>query len=53
MKLIKDIILTILMIPFALIGVGLVIGFGMIHFTMWWIRRFKIEKKRYDNKHLQ
>lgn len=51
MKLIKDIILTILMIPFALIGIGLVIGIGMIHFTMWWVRRLKIKIKRYDRKH--
>jgi ABC-type spermidine/putrescine transport system permease subunit II len=41
MKLIKDIILTIIMIPFILLGVGLFILFGVIHFTMWWWKRFK------------
>jgi hypothetical protein len=41
MKLVKDIILSIIMIPFALIGLGLFIIFGMVHFTMWWIRRLK------------
>jgi len=48
MKWIKDIILTILMIPFALVGLGLVISFGVIHFTMWWWRRLKWKKKNYQ-----
>jgi ABC-type spermidine/putrescine transport system permease subunit II len=40
-KLIKDIILTIIMIPFILLGLGLFILFGVIHFTMWWWRRLR------------
>ena len=46
MKLIKDIILTIIMIPFLLIGLGLFISYGVIHFTFWWLRRLKTKRNR-------
>jgi hypothetical protein len=39
LKLITDITLSIVMIPFILIGLGLFIGVGVVHFIGWWIKR--------------
>lgn len=53
MKLIKDIILSTIMIPFILLGVGLAILLGMVHFTMWWYRRFKTKKNDTINRDIK
>jgi predicted membrane protein len=53
MKLVKDILLTIIMIPFILLGLGLTILFGVVHFTMWWYRRLKTKKNDAINRDIK
>jgi hypothetical protein len=52
LKLITDITLSIVMIPFILIGLGLFIGVGMVHFTMWMIKRRRGGRRRAGKKQL-
>ena len=45
LRFIRDVILSIIMIPFVLIGLILLILFGMGYFIIWWWRRLKREEK--------
>jgi hypothetical protein len=41
LKLLRDIILIIIMLPMVLIGAASIILIGMVHFTKWYIKRLK------------
>ncbi len=45
LRFIKDIILSILMIPFVLIGLGLLIIISVVYFIVWYVKRLKREGK--------
>ncbi len=45
LRFIKDIILSILMIPFVLIGLILLIVIGVVYFIVWYIKRLKRDGK--------
>ena len=45
LRFIKDIILSILMIPFVLIGLGLLIVIAVVYFIIWYVKRLKREGK--------
>ena len=50
LKISFDVILSMVMIPFILIGLGLCIGMGVVHFIGWWIKRTKNVRKAKKQK---
>ncbi len=45
LRFIRDVILSIVMIPFVLIGLGLSILIGVGYFIVWYVKRLKREGK--------
>jgi hypothetical protein len=44
-RFIRDIILSIVMIPFVLIGLILLIGISVVYFIVWYVKRLKRDGK--------
>jgi hypothetical protein len=50
LRFIKDVILSIIMIPFVLIGLGLFIFIGIGYFIIWYVKRLKRDEKHKKSK---
>ncbi len=50
LRFIKDVILSIIMIPFVLIGLGLFIFIGIGYFIVWYVKRLKRDEKHKKSK---